>query len=478
MTADNSATRFRFIAHALNGDGPFRPSVSYDGSGNPVSVSACALVRYPRESMAKYARRCEVAFYSSPLQRASSRFVGYLTTKPVAREVPHELYQRMVGDIDGRGSDIDTFWSGFGVNAKARGSMLLLVDMPPSMAETSTLAQQITNRVVPFWLEVLPEDLTAYELGDDGKFTFAEFSGEFVRADETRVPCTWRFDRVGWAAFDREKKPLDAAPHGLGECPLLIFTEGGTYPHFGPFATIADMACRLYNLDSELDEILRSQTFSLLTMQVPDGTANEIKLTAAKTVGETIGTQNLLVHEGSTPSFIAPPDGPATVYLQRIDKMRDQIDEVGLNVASINQQESGIAMRMRFAAINGELAKFSARMEDLETRAWELSARWLAMDARPTAVWPRDFNLADVVAELQVLSDMQAAAMPPPVIAEQQRRIVSAQFGFIDSDRLDELMSAIDEPAMERRPPNNVVPLSADVNAPVRAALVKALESA
>ena len=64
---------------------------------------------------------------------------------------------------------------------------------------------------------------------------------------------------------------------------------------------------------------------------------------------------------------------------------------------------------------------------DLERRAWDMTARRLGMQAMPTTRWPRDFNLADVVAELQVLSDMQAAAMPPPVIAEQQRRGVTAR---------------------------------------------------
>ena len=69
-----------------------------------------------------------------------------------------------------------------------------------------------------------------------------------------------------------------------------------------------------------------------------------------------------------------------------IDKLRDQIQEIGLNVATVNQQESGIAMQMRFQAINAELASFSARMEDLERRAWNLSRKWLGMSSGPSRV--------------------------------------------------------------------------------------------
>ena len=230
---------------------------------------------------------------------------------------------------------------------------------------------------------------------------------------------------------------------------MLIFTESGDFPSFGPFAAIADLSKRLFNLDSELDEILRAQTFSLLTMQVPDGSTDEQKIAAARTVGQTIGTSNLMVHSGSTPSFIAPDSGPATTYITRIDKLRDQINEIGLSVATINQQESGIAMQMRFAAINAELSRLSGRMEDFERRAWELSRRWLGMTTAPEVAWPRDFNLADVESELRVLSEMQGAAMPAEVIAQQSKRIASIQFAGLSQEQQDEIAKAIDERTLE-----------------------------
>ncbi len=440
------ASRFQFIGHALRGDGPFRPKVTTNGVGLAASVGATYLIQYPRESEAKFARRNELAFYASPLSGACSRFTGYVSTRVVERELPHDLYSAMADDVDGKGNAIDVFWMQFMQEAKARGSMLLLVDMPNSL--TQTMATQLATRTAPYWTVIAPELLTEYALGDDGKFDFAEFSGTFKRDGEA-VQCTWRFDRSGWKAIDKEKKVLDQGEHPLGECPLLIFTEGGDFPCFGPFAAIADLSKRLFNLDSELDEILRSQTFSLLTMQVPDDTNSANKTEAAKVAGETIGTNNLMVHTGSTPAFIAPPDGPARVYLDRIDKLRAQIDEIGLNVATVNQQESGIAMQMRFQAINGELSRFSSRMEDLERRAWELSRRWLGMSTAPTVAWPRDFNLADVKTELEILADMQGSAMPQPVIAEQQKRVVGLQFGGLGQESKDRIAQAIDERSLE-----------------------------
>jgi hypothetical protein len=478
-----AAPRFKFIGHALAGDGPFRPTVSTDANGLATQSGSSYLIRYPRESDQKFARRNELAFYASPLAQASSRFVGYMSTKQALRELPHALYESMAEDIDGKGNELDVFFTQFLIHAKSRGSMLLLVDMDAAPAAANQAAQ-IEQRVAPYWSMVLPESVTDYAIGDDGKFAFAEFSGNWTNPETgERVPCVWYFDRIGWRATAKDKagaeQVLTEGEHGLGECPLLIWTEGSDFPCFGPFAAIADLSKRLFNLDSELDEILRAQTFSLLTMQSPDNTTEDQKIAMAQTAGQTIGTQNLIVHSGSTPAFIAPPDGPAKVYLERIDKMRQQIDEVGLNIATINQQESGIAMKMRFQAVNSALAACAERTEGLERRAWALSQRWLRLSVAPDVEWPRDFDIADVESELQILQDMQAAGMPREVIIEQQKRIVLLQFGNAEDEDLDELIAAVEAQTrgIEGTPgAGNVVALP-DRNAPVREAIVRSLEA-
>lgn len=469
-----SADRFAFIGHALRGDGPFRPSVSFDGLGGAVASGPSYLVQYPRESSEKFARRNEVAWYASPLAQACSRFVGYLSTRPPVRDLPHPLYEAIADDVDGCGNELDVFWGQFMVDAKARGSMLLLVDMPQAMAPS--LAAQMQSRIAPFWSSIEPEKVVDYQIGDDGKFDYVSFTGKFTQPDGSRVDCIWTFDRMGWSAKKaNEKRPFAEGEHILDQCPVLIFTESGDFPHFGPFSAIADLSRRLFNLDSELDEILRSQTFSLLTMQVPDGSTDQQKLAAAQIAGQTIGTSNLLVHSGSTPAFIAPSDGPGRLYMDRIQDLRQQINEIGLAVATINQQESGIAMQMRFQRINAELSKFATRMEDLERRAWELSRQWLGMTMVPAVQWSRDYSIADVESELRVLTDMQAAAVPEQMIAEQQKKLLAVQFGGLPQERQDKIMQAIEERTRGIDVPDNVVPLRPDPDAPVREALVRAL---
>lgn len=447
---NSAAARFRFIAHALNGDGPFRPQVSKTGLGTATFNGETYLVRYPRESVEKFACRNELAFYSSPMAQATQRFAGYLTEKPPVRDLPHPLYTSIKDDADGKGNSLDVFWQAFMVEAKARGSMLLLVDMPAQIPPS--LAGQLQQRVAPYLSQIAPEFVTEYELGADGKFAFVEFSGTFSRpkADgktET-VNGTWHFDRANWSFRERDDKMLAGGTHSLQECPVIIFSESGTFPCFGPFAPIADLSKRLFNLDSELDEILRAQTFSLLTMQVPEGSTSEQKLETAKVIGQTIGTNNLLVHSGQTPSFIAPPDGPAKIYMDRIADMKQRIDDLGLAVAAPSQRESGISMQMRFHQINAAVSKFSERMEDLERRMWELCRRWLKMTTAPTTSWSRNFQIADIANEMTILREMQGSAMPTEVIVEQEKRIVGLQFA--GSEETDAMLAAVDLQLQER----------------------------
>jgi hypothetical protein len=124
--------------------------------------------------------------------------------------------------------------------------------------------------------------------------------------------------------------------------------------------------------------------------------------------------------------------------------MRGLINDIGLEVASPEQRESGIAMQMRFQAVNAELGRFSARMEGMERRAWEMSAKWLMMEEVPETAWPRDFNIADPEQELQILRDMQETAMSQDVIVTQQKRVVAVQFAGMEMETQEDLINSLD----------------------------------
>lgn len=433
--------RYHFISSALKGDGGFMPRVIISGDGTPQTAGTSHLVPYPRESSVKLARRNQVAWYENHLLPACQRFVGYLVKKPPLRETPHPLLQDFADDCNWRGDSLDVFWQGFMIAAKARGMMFLIVDMPASAP--GNYADQIDMRYFPYLVSVAPERVEAVSVDFRGRVSRFEYRD----TDDEGVSVIRGWDAKQWWVRQGDKV-VDDDDHPLGECPVLLFSEDGEFPCVGQFAQIADLSKRLFNARSELDEILRAQTFSLLTYQVPPEQAHTFD---AKATSEAIGTHNMLIHSGSEPAFIAPPDGPAATYLETIAHIEQAISRVSLAVELPAQQsaESGLALTIRFQNLNASLTSFARRMEDLERNVWWLASRWLGLQAVGVVEWAKDYALADMSAELRTLADMIATGMPSDALTAQKRGIVQLAFPTMPDDDMQALISSIDEGGQE-----------------------------
>jgi hypothetical protein len=97
--------------------------------------------------------------------------------------------------------------------------------------------------------------------------------------------------------------------------------------------------------------------------------------------------------------------------------------------------------------MNAELAAFARRLQAFEKAIWRLFHRALGTDNRVEVSWPDDYNLADVAAELDVLSAMQATAFPPEAIAAKQRKVAAIEFDDAPDDEKAAIAAAIDEVA-------------------------------
>ena len=442
-TIDND--RFQFIAETLDGTGGFRPNTG-DSTTSPVLSGKTYLIRYPRESTEKFARRNQVAWYRNFMKPSCVRFAGYLAKKPPTRVLNNPLLEAMALDCDWRGNSLDVFWTSFAIAAKARGSMLLLVDMPRNLP--TTLQDQMASRAFPYLAMIEPERVAYYEKNDQGRLSVVAFTEN--KDGET----VWRvFTEEDWwvqkpGDLTNTDLRLEGDRHGLGLCPVLAFTEEGDFPCIGSYAQIADLSRRYFNAASERDEILRSQTFSLLTYQVPP---EQVGFEAG-TVAEAIGTHNMLIHQGDAPEFIAPPDGPATIYSDVIKQIEEAIRHISLTVEQPKQAESGIALTLRFQELNSSLTQFARRMEDLERRMWDMASRWLRMTDSAVVAWPKSYELADLNMEMSVLNAMQESGFPPEINQAQMKNIISLQFATLDDEEKNALMQSIDGMASEVSP--------------------------
>lgn len=447
-------SRFALLADALNAAGGFAPAVreSVDANGlrSYELAGASNLVQYPRESAGKFAARNKVAVYENHLRSAVDRFVGFL-----ARKRPHRsgaeapLAQLFVQDADLRGSHLDGFLIELATQARARGTALVVVDKLDGPAP-ATLGEQQRRRAVPYLRLALPEDVTAWRLDDvTGLFASVTLAAwewwddELIAVERTYTTTGWEVRKANGGAV------LAAGEHPFGECQVLAFTESGSpFPVLGKYEQIGRLSLRLFNARSELDEILRSQTFSLLTLEVPPEAA--ALFDPAKTAA-IIGTHSILVHQGQQPAFIAPDAGPAATYLAVIEQLRATISRIAMDdinaPTALASQESGAARRMRFDAMNAELAAFAQRLQQFEASIWRLWHRAIGTDNRVETYWPTDYNMADTAAELDILALMQATGFPPAATGEKQLAIAAIEFDNASDDAKAAIDAAITEAA-------------------------------
>jgi len=415
---------YKFIDEAYRGSGGFS-----DGS---------YIDKFPRESDEKYTERKKIAYYSNLFVSKVNRYVGYLFKTAPIRTSSNRLIRTIFDDIDNRGNSIDVFMSSFAKNAKALGSNLVLIDMPKDMP--TNLKEQIDSRSLPYLVEIKPHRVVKYKLDKYGKFEYIAYSDTIDNSTYTNddiSEVTRYFDKSMWRVL-KDDKVIEQGEHNLGICPVISFGENGVFPDSGEFNQIAYLQKRYYNLESELDEILRGQTFSMLTVNADSPSDLELKLS----------TDNALVYgTGMTrPSFIAPDGASTHAYKDKIENIIDNINKISYDLSTNGSKESGIALDIKFQGLNGSLSNFAMRLEDFEIRVFDVICRYLGINNDITIDYPKVFSIVDVEKEITILSDIKALGYSLPNYEKLKlMQIISNDLNSVGIEDMDAIKVEIED---------------------------------
>jgi len=396
------------------------------------------LDKYPREGNDKYKERQKVAYYENIFKQKVEKYVGYLFKQKPIRTSSSDLIKIIFDDVDKKGNAIDIFMSNFASMAKVRGTMLLLIDMPKEIP--TTLKEQKEQRALPYFVPIEPERIIKYKIDKFGKFEWILYEDIIDNStlDNEDIKKIQRYyDTTKWAIYE-DDTIIEQGEHNLGVCPVLQFTESGEFPSVGEFTQIGDISKRLFNLNSELDEILRSQTFSILTIQAR----------TPKDVEINIGTDNAISYgaEMNKPEFIAPPEAPAKTYQERIEKLEKRINEITYDIATTAAKESGIALQIKFQGLNSSLAKFAQKLNDLELRAFDIICRYLDIKNDIEITYPKDFNITDIMQEINVLESIKDLGYTLPTYEKQKlNSIIKNDLGSLGDDVIKQINSEIED---------------------------------
>ncbi|CAK0766032.1 conserved hypothetical protein [Gammaproteobacteria bacterium] len=430
---DKTTNTDQFILDAYTGGGGFR-----DGS---------YLVRHSREMDGKYQRRQQLSTYPNYLKKVVNIHLGFLFGKSAERIGGGDTWKKVSENADGAGTPMQKLLARHYRMALLLGTVLLIVDKP--RGSPLTKAQEKP----PYVAIRLPGQVAGYLLDDAGGFTEITFA-EIAANGKIRYR---HFDAASWWVADGSDGTgnREEGAHNLGRVPVVrLQCDSPLSPkewRAEPWARgLADISFDLFNALSELRELFRNQTFSILTLPVMD------KEQAQALKSLKIGTDNAMPYYpdgGGRPDFIAPPSDPVSLYLKYLDWLLARIYQIAdleftggaSKEGSGHTQGSGVALSFQFQQANRSLAGMAAEIERAETEIAALVSAWSGETWDGTISYPREFNVVDLQAELKIAMDSLTLGISKTFDATLKKRVARDILGGrVDPKTIDKIDLEID----------------------------------
>lgn len=374
---------------------------AYSGQGG--FASGDYLVAHPRESDTKLKSRKELAVYPNFTRKIVDVFMGFLWKQAPSRETD-ELYAAFAANADGAGGKLDTVLSSYQRLAMIFGTVYVIVDKPTTQGQTKA------DQALPYLALRLKSQLVKESKNAAGVWlsvTFSEISeGKTVYRTFTTTGWSLTKDKEGIEVIGRGEYSIGRVPVVRLHIAKPLNPTDSSSQSF--VYDLAQLNWDLFNLRSELRELLRSQTFSILAFPVADDAERE------RMKDMTVGTENALTYNptgGGHPGFIAPPADPVELYLKQIGETVEDIYRVANLEFVGGVQQSGVALGFHFQEANSGLRGMAESCETAENEIAVLVYLWQNKVFVSNIAYANDFNLSDVAGAIAVALDTVTLGM-------------------------------------------------------------------
>jgi len=387
---------------------------AYEGAGG--FLDGTYLWPYGAETDNNYTKRKQMARYHNYVSALVDLYVRYVFTQGVKRTTTSQEYGDWTRDVDGAGTSLDTLLKRAVAMALANSHAGILIDRTPDAPAGPSKADERARTIAVLYAatsildwRMSPEGLKGVKLRESVKTPgIVEAMPDGAEAFQFLL-----WDTEGWARYDRKGELLNADTPNLDMVPLVTVRPlpSITSNFLGrSLVGNANVVKALFNRASEEDEVLRRQSFSLLTVEVDPATGD---VEGAKTaLGSSIGTATAIVVPGKidykTPDQTVTEGIRASMSnlvqeLYRSAHVRFRRDSLGAETAE--------AIRLQWSELNEMLQGVARNLETVEkqiARAWFAwaspspdAAKAAYEKAEVEAVYPTEFFLDDLMTDLE-----------------------------------------------------------------------------
>lgn len=437
---------YDFMDYAYHGSDGFR-----DGT---------YLVPHSREMF--YDRRRELAFYKNFTRPIIRAMVEPIFTKEAPREVrvngeaasEDHKFNLFIEDADNAGTHLQTLSEDIITTARLHSVTFVVVENFLTEEQPKTDEEAKESRIFPYIYnrkanQVVDSQWEVDKFGNIVEIMFKEECEKIIV--KGKVKLEERF--VKWTSMDAifyKKDPnhdnmyieIDRIEHGLGIVPVVSIYSVRRKKHTELLVDpslydIAKLNHTIFNKDSEIRELERSQGFSLLYLQGEPGNF-------------TVGPNNVVfVPMAATipPGFVSPEPAIQKNLMGNQKEIREDLFRIAeqSGVTGVQSAKSGVAMQWDFFAHESVLKKTSHLATAFEEKVSNIFKLYTKEEFDYIVHYPERFQPNDKLVEIKTLDNYLLMGMPPKATALAKEKATRMVFSEEDKDRVEEAIDEINE---------------------------------
>jgi len=363
-------------------------------------------------------------------------------------------------------TSITKFWPQAWDAAATFGHMFVVMDRPAGDPGLTAADDRS-----PFLRMYTPLDAIDWLLDDQGNLVEIKFLELVQRSSlsETERAINFNirvFTNEYWALYSRDGELVEGGPqagqHKMGRVPVAVLyaKRRNLVPLIG-HSVLDDpqLYVDLYNLTSELRELLRNQTFAVLNVQLGQ---DESVTDAQTTLGQQVGTDNVLFSRGKA-DYLSPQASNVEAYRAERDdliRMIYRLSAIAWESDSKDAEAKG-SLKLKREDLNQMLSAFADELERTELEVAELFYRatygadgWEARFNADKVVirYPETFDATPFDVVLAQAQAALALGMPPSFNKELRKRLVTKFLPDLPTSTADIILADIDSGAQEPSP--------------------------
>lgn len=391
------------------------------------------LPQEPREDEAAWRRRTSHAVLSPFLTRIAEQAAGLIMRKPLVFEskeaegVVDEYWEQWKLDVDGYGTDLDSFARRVVLTSLLWGHSSVMVDFPSTEPAPNLRAEREMG-LRPFLIEVRPDQILGWRKAEDTPLApvdqirineyVTENLGAFgdrvirqIRVLERGKWSVWRKGENGWILHQEGTTSLPVIPLSVTYSNKL-----GELMSKPPLLPIANLNILHAQRMADQQFALHVSAMPILVLAGWDDTDNEIALSA---------NSALVMSPDSKAYYVEPASQSFEAQKEFLESLETQMKNLGISTLFSQQlaAETAESKSISRADSDSMLAVVSKDLQECLQNALELAAAFTGIEA-PNVVLDHDFDtqLLDPQQVAQYMSLWTQGAIQHSTLLEALKR--------------------------------------------------------